>query len=69
MTHTYQISGMTCSGCEATVKGLLEKVNAVTNVHINLTKGEAEISMSRHVPTTDLQAALKDYPNYQLKEK
>lgn len=69
MTHTYQISGMTCSGCEAKVKSLLEKVNAVTGVNINLEKGEADISMSHHVPTTDLQTALKDYPKYQLQEK
>ena len=69
MTHTYQISGMTCTGCEAKVKGLLEKVNAVTGVTINLEKGEAEISMGQHVPTADLQTALKDYPKYQLKEK
>lgn len=69
MTHTYEISGMTCSGCEAKVKSLLGKVNAVTDVHINLEKGEASISMSHHVATTDLQDALKDYPKYQLKEK
>jgi copper chaperone CopZ len=69
MTHTYQISGMTCTGCEAKVKNLLEKVDAVTGVTINLEKGEADISMSHHIPTTDLRAAFKDYPKYQLKEK
>jgi copper chaperone CopZ len=69
MTHTYEISGMTCSGCEAKVKNLLGKVNGVTDVQINLEKGEASISMSHHVSTTHLQGALKDYPKYQLKKK
>jgi copper chaperone CopZ len=66
MTHTYGISGMTCTGCQAKVKSLLEKLDGVTGVAINLEKGEAEISMSRHISTPDLQTALKDYPKYQL---
>jgi hypothetical protein len=33
-----------------------------------LPKGEASIEMARHIPTQDLQAALKDYPKYQLSE-
>lgn len=69
MTHTYNISGMTCTGCQAKVKTLLEKIEAVTDVDINLQKGEAEISMSRHISTTALQAALKDYPKYSITEQ
>lgn len=68
MKHTYKVSGMTCSGCQAKVQGLLSKVNGVNNVSIDLAKGEASIEMAKHIPTSDLQAALKDYPKYQLTE-
>lgn len=69
MTHAYSISGMTCAGCQAKVKSLLEKVNHVTAVDVNLEKGEAIITMDQHVPTPELQAALKDHPKYQLTEQ
>ena len=68
MTHTYNVSGMTCTGCETKVQGLLSKVTGVENVSIDLKKGEASVVMNTHVPTSNLQAALKDYPSYQLTE-
>src|SRR5437868_5015449 len=68
MTHNYNITGMTCTGCQAKVQGLLSNVQHVTKVVIDLAKGQAAISMDKHVATTELQAALKDYPKYQLTE-
>ena len=68
MTHTYKISGMTCTGCQAKVQGLLSKVSGVKNVSIDLAKGEAGIEMDKHIATVDLKVALKDYPKYQLSE-
>ncbi|MBK9958903.1 MAG: cation transporter [Chitinophagaceae bacterium] len=68
MTHTYNISGMTCGGCQAKVQGLLSKVAGVKKVSIDLAKGEATIEMDKHIATEDLKAALKDYPKYQLSE-
>ena len=68
MTHTYNISGMTCGGCQAKVQALLSKVAGVQNVSIDLAKGEAIIDMDRHIATDDLKGALKDYPKYQLSE-
>jgi copper chaperone CopZ len=68
MTHTYKVSGMTCSGCQAKVQGLLSKVNGVNDVIIDLPKGEATISMDKHVPVQELKEALADYPKYQLSE-
>lgn len=69
MTHTYNISGMTCSGCSAKVSHLLKELPNVTNVSIDLEKGEATINMDKHISTPTLQDALKDYPKYQLTEK
>jgi copper chaperone CopZ len=68
-THTYNISGMTCTGCQAKVQKLLSGIPGVKNVSIDLPKGEAVIEMSSHIPTTQLKSALKDYPKYQLEEK
>ncbi len=64
MTHTYNISGMTCEGCVAKVSHLLNQLPEVTNVSINLEKGKADIEMSKHVSTEILQEALKEYPKY-----
>lgn len=69
MTHTYNVSGMTCEGCSAKVSHLLKKVQNVTDVDIDLAAGEAIVSMDKHVPIPALQEALKDYPKYQLTEK
>ncbi|GAA4320732.1 hypothetical protein GCM10023149_20160 [Mucilaginibacter gynuensis] len=68
MTHTYNITGMTCTGCQAKVQGLLSKIPGVTNVAIDLPQGTADITMAQHIATPTLKDALKDYPKYQLSE-
>ena len=68
MTHTYNITGMTCGGCQAKVQGLLSKVAGVKNISIDLAKGEANIDMEKHIATDELKAGLKEYPKYQLSE-
>jgi copper chaperone CopZ len=69
MTHTYKITGMTCDGCQAKVQNLLTKVDGVTSAKVDWHKGEAEITMQKHIHTPVLQEALKAYPKYQLSEK
>jgi copper chaperone CopZ len=66
MTHTYQITGMTCGGCQNKVQTLLSQIKDVQKVDISLAEGTADITMAQHIPTTALQNALKDYPKYQL---
>lgn len=67
MTHTYNITGMTCNGCKASVEKSLNTLDAVNEVKVNLEKGEAEITMSSHVSTETLQNALSD--KYTITEK
>ena len=55
MTHTYNITGMTCTGCLAKVQGLLQQVPNIEKVEISLAEGTADITMKKHVPTADLQ--------------
>ncbi|WP_343634184.1 MauE/DoxX family redox-associated membrane protein [Fluviicola sp.] len=64
MTHTYHITGITCSGCVAKVQSALEKVPEITNVEVSKEAGSARITMNKHVSTADLQAALD--PRYSI---
>jgi copper chaperone CopZ len=59
MTHSYQVSGMTCNGCAATVKRTLSGVAHVQQVDIDLPANEAIITMDSHVNTAQLQQALQ----------
>lgn len=68
MTHTYQVTGMTCSGCEQKVKSSLLMHPEITNVEVSKDENLATISMAHHVDLQDLQHALGgDSSKYQLK--
>lgn len=69
MVHTYNISGMTCSGCEATVKSNLLKLPDVESVEVSKDTGLATIGMSKHISLTDLQNAIGVNSKYQISEK
>ena len=58
MNHKYRIEGMTCTGCEATVKSNLLKVKNITDVTVSKENKEAIITMSQHVDLPVLQDAL-----------
>lgn len=60
---------MTCKSCQAKVQNILSKVQGVSNVSIDLEKGEADVTMEHHIATSELKDAFKDYPKYQLSEK
>ena len=67
MKHTYKISGMTCNNCKASVEKYLSKIDHVSEVSVNLEKGEAEVKMNKHISTDILQKALPE--KYTLSEK
>lgn len=64
MTHTYNITGMTCSGCVAKVKTALLKMGDITGAEVQLQAPQGTITMQNHIPTTTLQAALSQVGNY-----
>jgi cation transport ATPase len=66
MKHTYQVTGMTCSGCQYKVQHVLGQVPHVKEASVDLAKGEVTLEMDQHVTTPTLQAALKEYPKYHL---
>ncbi|MFD2285140.1 heavy-metal-associated domain-containing protein [Pedobacter petrophilus] len=58
MTHTYQLTGMTCGGCENKVKSNLLILPDVTAVEVSKDTNSATISMDKHISLTALQQAL-----------
>jgi len=68
MTHTYHITGMTCTNCQTKVQHLLSKVSGIKNVSIDLKNGSADIEMDKHISTATLKTALNEHPKYQLSE-
>ena len=64
MTHTYQLTGMTCSSCEDKVKRALELVDNITNVEVSKENNTATVTMNKHVVVADLQNALD--PKYKI---
>lgn len=67
MKHTYSLSGMTCTGCVASVKSKLLMHPDVLSAEVTLDPQQAVIEMSRHISTTDLQNAIGN-PKYTISE-
>jgi copper chaperone CopZ len=60
MKHTYKIEGMTCNNCKASVEKYLNDLPHISHVSIDLEKGEAEVTMDRHLASDVLQNALPE---------
>lgn len=58
MTHTYQLTGMTCGGCENKVKSSLLVLPDVTSVEVSKDTNSATIEMDKHIGLDTLQQAL-----------
>lgn len=58
MTHTYEVTGMTCTTCESKVKSELLKLPDVEEVDISKERNEAVIKMGRHISFQALQNAI-----------
>lgn len=59
MTHTYYVKGMSCSGCEMTVKKSLEAVEGVSQAVANAKEKTVVVEMTQHIPFETLKAALE----------
>ena len=65
MTHTYQLTGMTCGSCEAKVKSALLSVNNVTAVEVSKDNNTATITMEKHIalsrPTKRIRRQISNF--------
>lgn len=64
MKHTYKVTGMTCSSCEAKVRSGLLSVHNVTAAEVSKADNTATVTMDQHVGLSDLQKALGE--KYQI---
>lgn len=59
MTHTFQVTGMICSGCENKVKSSLLALADVTTVEVSNKTNTATVTMDKHIGIKNLQDALR----------
>lgn len=67
MNHTYQITGMTCEGCQKSVQEALRSIPGVLSAAVDLGASEAHITMESHIPIQTFQQALSS--KYTISEK
>ncbi len=65
--NQYQVHGLTCEGCAATVKNALNKVDGVQKADVSLSEGVVTLETAKTIPLMTLQGALAGYA-YQLTE-
>ncbi len=64
MKHTYNIAGMTCNNCVATIKSELLKMPDVLSAEVSLVNKNATIEMAKHISTAALQQAISPNKKY-----
>jgi copper chaperone CopZ len=67
MTHTYNIIGMTCGGCKASVEEKLNTLEGVTKVEANVEAHQVTITSSEQFDVETLQQKLP--PKYTISKK
>jgi len=65
MTHTYNITGMTCDGCRKKVEKALNAIDGLT-ASVSLSPPIATITMDDHIPISQLQEALTAAGKYTI---
>ncbi|ULQ55180.1 heavy-metal-associated domain-containing protein [Flavihumibacter rivuli] len=68
MTHMYAISGISDAASIDQVKKALEGVQGVTAVLVQVELPQAKVTMSSHIQTSVLAAAVKQAGNYDLSD-
>lgn len=58
MTHTYNITGITCSNCVAKVRSELLKLGDVLSADVQVSSPQATITMQKHIGISALQEAI-----------
>jgi copper chaperone CopZ len=66
MTHTYQVTGMTCSSCESQVKSALLTLPDVTSAEASKDANTATITMDKHIALSELQKAIGVDSKYRI---
>ncbi len=65
----YNITGMTCKGCEAKVKKTLEAFPEIEKADISVENADGKLYFEENISTTILQEKLSEIGNYTITEK
>ncbi|MEO5570704.1 MAG: MauE/DoxX family redox-associated membrane protein [Bacteroidia bacterium] len=68
MTHTYDLTGMTCNNCVEKVKSNLLRLTDVLSAQVTLNPQMAVVEMSKHIPISELQQAISPEKKYIIHE-
>lgn len=68
MTHTYDIHGMHCESCVGRVRSALQSVAGVSAAIVSLKPPREKVEMTRHIPTAELNSAVRSAGDYKLAE-
>mgnify|MGYP000281515038 CR=1 FL=1 len=66
MTHTYNITGMTCANCEAKVKSALLSLPDIESAEVSKAAGTATVTMTKHIALPELQKVVSAKGNYTI---
>lgn len=69
MTHTFEVTGMTCEACEYKIQHLFSGVEGVKSVTVDRTNNAATVKMDKHIPLSNFQEVIKPYSKYSVTEK
>lgn len=69
MTHTFEVTGMTCEACEYKIQHLFSGIEGVKNVLVDRTSNSATVEMEKTIPLNNFQEAVKPYSKYSVNEK
>lgn len=59
-TATYEVTGMTCDHCVATIKGEFKKFDGVTDVSVDLGSGKVDVTSDQPIDVEALRSAITD---------
>ncbi len=66
MIRTYNIIGLHCASCVGVVRQSLEAVNGINAVSVSQSKNQVELDMSKDIPLSVVNDALRRIGTYQL---
>ncbi|MFN3487594.1 MAG: heavy-metal-associated domain-containing protein [Emticicia sp.] len=69
MTHTFEVTGMTCEACEYKIQHLFSSIDGVKSVTVDRTVNAAKVEMEKHIPLSNFQEVVKPYSKYSVSEK
>lgn len=59
-THTYQVTGMTCSHCEQAVREEVSEVRGITDIEVSASAGRLTVTAIEAIDDVEVIAAVNE---------